>query len=229
MRSLATGSSSFTTFFQVLPRLASVLRQMRPTWHLDALAEVNADFLRRHRLRGLIWDVDGTLTGDRRPALSPESAGPFLLLMGMKDLKHVCLSNAGEERYRQLGTMFPEMPILRVYERAGAVYYRRLQGTRDNWTADELNERLEAGWRVIRKPSAVLVDYAVRELGCTKDEVLMIGDQYLTDVAGANLGGVRSVKLPTLARETFRPVVRFSQHLELALYAVLYGSAQRAA
>jgi predicted HAD superfamily phosphohydrolase YqeG len=53
----------------------------------------------------------------------------------------------------------------------------------------------------------------------------MIGDQYLTDVAGANLGGVRSIKLPTLARETFRPSVRFSQSLERGLYTVLYGGA----
>lgn len=229
MRSLATGSSAFTTFFQVLPRLASVIRRMRPTWHLGALAEVNAEFLRGNRVRGLIWDVDGTLTGDRRPALAPESAGPFLLLMGMAGLRHVVLSNASEERFLQLGTMFPEMAILRAYEREGAVYYRRLQGTSDNWTRDELASRLDAGWRVIRKPNAVLVDYAIRELACGKDEVVMIGDQYLTDVAGANLAGVRSVKLPTLARETFRPVVRFSQRLERALYALLYGGAGRVA
>ena len=68
--------------------------------------------------------------------------------------------------------------------------------------------------------------YALRELACTKDEAVMIGDQYLTDVAGANLGGVRSIKVPTLAGETFRPAVRFSQALERGLYAVLHGAAR---
>ena len=47
--------------------------------------------------------------------------------------------------------------------------------------------------------------------------------------AATSLGGVRSVKLPTLAQETFRPVVRFSQRLERALYAVLYGGVGRTA
>jgi predicted HAD superfamily phosphohydrolase YqeG len=65
-------------------------------------------------------------------------------------------------------------------------------------------------------------EYAVRELGCGKGAVVMIGDQYQTDVAGANLGGVRSIKLPTLAREPFRPAGRMPQRLETGLYAVLY-------
>ena len=42
------------------------------------------------------------------------------------------------------------------------------------------------------------------------------------DVA-SNLGGVRSIKLPTLARATFRWPVRLSQRLEVLLYAVLHG------
>jgi predicted HAD superfamily phosphohydrolase YqeG len=118
--------------------------------------------------------------------------------------------------------MFPEVHILRGYALGGEVLFRRLQGTRDSWTADELASRLASGARVIRKPSAALVDYAVRELGCEKGVVAMIGDQYLTDVAGANLGGVRSVKLPTLARDTFRWPVRLSQRLESILYGLFY-------
>lgn len=229
MRSLATGSSAFSTFVQVAPRLLSLVRHMRPTWHLPSLDAVDAAFLRGHGIRGIVWDVDGTLTGDRRATLEPEAEGPFRALLALPDLAHAVLSNAGEERYRQLGGMFPELPILRAYTQGHTVLYRRLHRGVDGWTPEEVEARLAAGARVIRKPSAALVDYAVRELGCEKQAALMVGDQYSTDVAGANLGGVRSVKLPTLARETFRPVVRFSQHLELALYAVLYGSAQRAA
>jgi predicted HAD superfamily phosphohydrolase YqeG len=196
---------------------------MRPTWHLPSLAAVDTAFVREHGVRGIVWDVDGTLTGDRRPELHPRSAAPFTALLGMEGLRHVILSNAGEERYRQLGTMFPSVPVLRAYTLAGRVLYRRLLGADDEWSPAELEERLTAGARVIRKPSAVLVEYAVRELGCGKLDVVMIGDQYLTDVAGANLGGVRSIKLPTIAPETFRAPVRLSQRFETALYAVLYG------
>ena len=222
LRSVATGSSSFTTFLQVAPRLLSVVRHMRPTWHLPSLAAVDAAFVRAHTIGGIIWDVDGVLTGDRRPTLEAEAEGPFRALVAMPGLAHVILSNAGEERYRQLGEMVPEVPILRGYTLGSATLFRRLHRGADTWTATELEQRLAAGARVIRKPSAALVDYAVRELGCAKGAVVMIGDQYLTDVAGANLGGVRSVKLPTLARQTFRPAVRFSQWLEAGLYALFY-------
>lgn len=225
MSGLATGNSAFSTFVQVAPHLLRVIRHMRPTWHLPSLAAVTPAFLREHGIRGLIWDVDGTLTGDRRTTLVPESDAPFRALAGDPGLRHVVLSNAGEERYRQLGTLFPGVPILRGYTHGAEVLTRRLQGTQDTWTDEDLRRRLAEGARVIRKPSAELVAYALRELGCTKDEAVMVGDQYLTDVAGANLGGVRSIKIPTFAGETFRPVVRFSQALERGLYAVLYGGA----
>jgi len=228
VKRLATGASSFSTFFQVAPHLLKVMRHMRPTWHLAALASVDETFVRTHGIRGLIWDVDGTLTGDRRPALENASASPFRALTALPALKHVVLSNASEERYLELGTIFPMMPILRAYTQGGEVLYRRRQGTDDTWSAAELARRLAAGARVIRKPNAALVDYAVKELGCAKEDVVMIGDQYLTDVAGANLGGVRSIKLPTLAHESFRASVRFSQNLERLLYALLYGPAEMA-
>jgi len=220
-----TGASSLSTFVQVVPRLPSLLSRMRPTWHLPSLAAVSPEFLRAQGLRGVIWDVDGVLTGDRRPELVPQSEGPFRALLAAGDLGHVVLSNASEERFRQLGGIFPAVPILRGYELGGEVLYRRLLGAQDSWRAEELERRLAAGARVIRKPSAQLVDYAVRELGCARGDVVMIGDQYLTDVAGANLGGVRSIKLPTLAPETFRPAVRLSQRVESALFRLLYGRA----
>lgn len=223
MSSLRTGASAFSTFVQVLPRLPAVLRRMRPTWHLSDLAALDAGFVRRHGIRGIIWDVDGTLTGDRRPALEPAAREPFAALLALEELRHVILSNAGEERYRELGRMFPRIPVLRAYALEGRVLYRRLAGEADSWTAEELAERLARGARVIRKPSAVLVDYAVRDMGFDTSQVVMVGDQYLTDVAGANFAGVRSIKVPTLARATFRPAVQLSQRLERAVYALLHG------
>jgi predicted HAD superfamily phosphohydrolase YqeG len=225
LKSLATGNSAFSTFFQTLPRLASVVKRMRPTWHLDTLAEVDEAFLRQHGIRGMIWDVDGTLTGDRLKQIDKRADAPFHALIANPRLKHVVLSNAGEERYVELGSILPQMPILRAYRMHGQVLRRRRLGNFDTWTPQELEHKLAEGAAVIRKPSGELVDYALEELGLGKKDVVMIGDQYMTDVAGANMGGVRSIKLPTLARETFRTSVRFSQRLELAIYAVLYGRA----
>jgi predicted HAD superfamily phosphohydrolase YqeG len=222
VRSVATGASSFTTFVQVLPHLVTVVKHMRPTWHLAGLAAVSPEWLAQQGVRGLIWDVDGTLTGDRQSALAPESERPFRALLALPGVKHVVLSNAGETRYRQLGTMF-DVPILRAYERGEDVLYRRLHGTDDTWTAADLEARLAEGYRVIRKPRALLVDYAARDMNLEKGEIVMLGDQYMTDVAGANLGGVRSIKLPTLAQASFRPVVRWSQRLERTIYFLLHG------
>jgi HAD superfamily phosphatase (TIGR01668 family) len=229
LRSVATGRSAFTTLFQILPRLATVVRHMRPTWHLAALADVTPPFLAQHGIKGLIWDVDGTLTGDRQVALEPAAAVPFRVLLGHLALSHVVLSNASEERYRQLGTIVPQLPILRAYQHGADVKFRRLKGPSDSWSAAELEAALAAGYQVIRKPDARLVDYALRELGLTRQDVAMIGDQYMTDVAGANLGGVRSIKLPTIAGPTFRRVVRFSQRLEAVIYFVLHGIPGRGA
>jgi predicted HAD superfamily phosphohydrolase YqeG len=220
---LATGASAFTTFVQVLPRLASLVGKMRPTWRVRSLAELTPAFLHANGVAGLIWDVDGTLCGDRRRELLPESAGPFRALLGDPSLRHVILSNASEERFLQLGEMFPTLPILRGYALHGELLFRKIANGVDCWTAEELAARLAAGAHVVRKPSAALVELAVRELACAKAEVAMVGDQYLTDVAGANLGGVRSVKLPTLAPETFRRSVRLGQIAETLLYAVAHG------
>lgn len=229
LKKLATGASAFSTFFQSFPRLPLLLRKMRPTWHLSGLAAVTPSFLEREGIQAMIWDVDGTLTRDRGPGVEPSQAGPFNALMADQRLKHVVLSNASEERFTQLGTLFPMLTILRGYTLGEQVLYRRRRGQDDTWSPEELERQLAAGAASIRKPNAVLVDYAVKELGVPKDHVVMIGDQYLTDVAGANLGGVRSIKLPTIARETFRTSVRLSQRLELMIYAVLYGRAEIAA
>lgn len=206
--------------------MLSVIRRMQPTWHLPALSSVSAEFLRLNGIRGLIWDVDGTLTGDRQPDLDPRAADAFRALMALPNVKHVVLSNSGEERFRQLGTMFPELPILRGYSHNGVTLFRRLQGTTDSWSAAEVEQRLAAGARMIRKPSRELVDYALKELGLGAGEVAMLGDQYMTDVAGANFGGVRSIKLPTIAHETFRTSVRFSQKLEKLIFAVFHGGSR---
>src|SRR5262245_21102964 len=118
---------------------------MRPTWHLDSLAAVDAGFLGTHGIRGIIWDVDGTLSGDRRPNLDPRAAPAFTALLGLAELRHVVLSNSGEQRFVELGGMFPGVPILRAYARGGEVLYRVRRGAEDTWSAAELERELARG------------------------------------------------------------------------------------
>jgi predicted HAD superfamily phosphohydrolase YqeG len=216
------GGSPFTTLVQLVPQLPRVLARMRPTWQLGSLAELDAAFLAAQGIEGLIWDVDGTLTGDQHPALEPAAERPFRALLARPGLRHVILSNASESRYRQLALLFAELPVLRAYRQGGEVLFRRRVLEEEHWSPDDGAARLARGAQVIRKPSAILVEYAVRELGCPAERVAMVGDQYLTDVAGANLAGVRSVKLPTLAAGSFRGTVRAAHRLERLLYRLLY-------
>lgn len=46
-----------------------------------------------------------------------------------------------------------------------------------------------------RKPSRRFFDYALARLGCAADDVLFVGNQLNTDVAGANTAAIRSVWL----------------------------------
>ena len=225
MNAIASGNSAFSTFFQTLPKLPAVLKRMRPTWHLDSLGDVDDAFLGAHGIHALVWDVDGTLTGDRQATIDPRANAAFRALMAMPDLKHVVLSNAGEARYVELGSVLPELTILRAYTKGEQILYRKRKGASDTWTPEKVERELAEGAKVIRKPNKVLVDFALDHLQLPAASVVMVGDQYMTDVAGANMGGIRSIKLPTLARETFRTSVRFSQRLELAIYALLYGRA----
>jgi predicted HAD superfamily phosphohydrolase YqeG len=223
MKSVATGASAFTTIVQVWPRLISLIGRMPPTWQLRSLAEVTPAFLRAQDVRGLIWDVDGTLTGDGRRDVLAEAAAPFQALLAAPDLRHVILSNASEKRFLQLGEMFPEIPVLRGYLQGSATLFRTLHRGVESGTADHLAKRFADGAYMLRKPSAELITYAVHELQCEKEQVVMVGDQYLTDVAGANLGGVRSIKLPTLAPESFRRSVRLGQIAENVIFALVHG------
>jgi len=216
----AGGDTPMATLVQSLGRMPLLLRNMEPTWSMASLRELDPAFVNRHGIRGLIWDIDGTLTAYHRTTLLPEVIAPFEALRALPSLRHGILSNAPEWRFRELAGMFPDIPVLRGYALRETVLGRRLLGATDSWTADELTRQVAAGAVPLRKPNADLVRLAVAELGCPPEAVVMVGDQYLTDVAGANLAGVRSIKLVNPARSTFPLSIRLSQRLEALLYRV---------
>lgn len=218
-----------TTVRQVLPRLLSVTRNLKPTLHLDSIAELTPDLLHEHDIRTVIWDVDGTLMPWHARTVDPALAPAFDALVRSDAARHVILSNCSEERLVELGRMFPDIPILKGYDTPDGRRCRRLLGGVDSWVDDRPPP--DAGTaHAIRKPDADLVAFALVEAGARgAATAVMVGDQYLTDIAGANLAGVRSVKVRTVARSSFPFPVRFFQRIEGALYRALYGRAARAA
>ncbi|MCA9726480.1 MAG: HAD hydrolase-like protein [Candidatus Eisenbacteria bacterium] len=140
-------------------------------------------------------------------------------------VRHAILSNCGEERFLVLGRIFPEIPILRGYRRAdGEMVLRIRRGEEDSLGADALAALLGEGARSIRKPDGGLVREAMTVLGVEKPHrVVMIGDQYMTDVASASLAGARSIKVETWRRDTFPLPVKLSQAVEKLLFLLVHG------
>ena len=52
----------------------------------------------------------------------------------------------------------------------------------------------------------------------------MVGDQYFTDIAGANLAGVRSIKLSAIGPESLPRSIRMGQMVERLVYRLLHGA-----
>ncbi len=221
MSRIRAGDSPLSTFTQSIGRLPLLLRHMEPTWFMESLAELDAGFVQRHGITGLIWDVDGTLTAYHETTLLASVTEPFDALRANAGLRHAILSNAPERRFQELSRMFPTIPVLRGYLLDGDVRGRRLLGGADSWAPGELDARMAAGAMVLRKPDPRLVDLAVAELGGDPSGIVMVGDQHLTDVAGASLAGVRSIKLRNPARTSFPLSIRFTQRFEAAAYRLL--------
>lgn len=229
MSRLFISDSPIGTVRQSLGRWPMLLRNMTPTWSLDSVTQIDPAFVDAHGVTGFIWDIDGTLTAYHRTELLPEAAACLEGLRHRPHLRHVILSNAPEWRFTQLGALFPDMPVMRGYQLGSRVLMRRIAGGVDSWTAEHLAARLADGAVVLRKPNADLVHLAVEELGGAPAGVVMVGDQHLTDVAGANLAGVRSIKVPNPARATFPRSIRFTQRLEAVLYRVVPQRSARSA
>lgn len=211
----------FTTLTQTLPRLRHLLSQMEPTQHAESVAEIDARFLLEGGIEAVLWDVDGTLMAYHAEDVDP--VYPHIRTMFESGpARHAILSNCDEKRFEVLGEMFSEVPLIRGYQDGdGFVFRHRVRGV-DTHTPEQVADLLRGG-RQLRKPSSQLIKYGMEVLEATDPQrVLMVGDQYLTDIASANLAGARSVKVPTFKRDTFPPLIQASQRLEALLYSLLY-------
>ncbi|WP_419861863.1 HAD hydrolase-like protein [Candidatus Palauibacter sp.] len=220
---------------RLLPRLRRLFREIRPTFHLDSVSEMSPGTLRDLGVEAVLWDVDGTLMGHHEDRVDPALAPAFRALLAATGLRHAIVSNCQEERFAELGTIFPKVPAVLGYETETGPAFHIRRGAADEWrgrgTAGGTEPASTSGGadagtlRPIRKPSRRLVRAALEELDLADrpGAALMVGDQYFTDIASANLAGVRSVKVRTRHRGSFPAPVRLSQRLEGVLYRLKHG------
>lgn len=139
----------------------------RPRAYFDRLAMLDLEELYRRGYRGLLFDVDNTITTWNSPDIAPEVLAWFEGLAAV-GLKGCIISNNSAARLAPLA------------ERLGIDFFPKAH-----------------------KPLPFGYLKAAAGLGVSKRETLMIGDQLLTDILGANLAGIDSVLLEpiSLARE----------------------------
>jgi predicted HAD superfamily phosphohydrolase YqeG len=201
-------------------------RHLKPTVHLESVTLIDSAFLSAHKVSALLWDVDGTLMPNGATVVGSSVRALLHALHG--DVAQAILSNCDDARLMQLAAMFTELPVLKAYALKGGLVLRRLQSGKDEWSIPHgeewrVVERPTGPMRAIRKPSADLIALAVHMLGASREAVFMIGDQYFTDIAGANLAGIRSVKVDTVAPTSFPFAIRTLQRVERFAYRTLYG------
>ena len=218
-----------TTVRQAGPRLLSLLGELKPTFHLQDITLLDRAFLAKHAVSALLWDVDGTLMPHHDRLVAPELEGALAALRG--HVPQAILSNCGDARLLELGEIFGEIPVLKAYATDGRTVMRRLERGQELWKAGGVHVQRPTGTMVaIRKPSAELVRLVLEEIEVEVERrplALMVGDQHFTDVAGANLAGIRSAKVRTLAPRSFPLPIRCFHLFERSIYRVLHGRPQR--
>lgn len=209
----------FATLRQSLPHLGKLLSELEPTFRIETVGNIDAQFIEENDIRGVVWDVDGTLMSYH--ASDVDSEFPHVrALFRSGPARHAILSNCDEVRYEELAGMFSEVPVIRGYRTPDGLVFRHKVAAQDTHSQEELERILSSGGVQIRKPSGDLIRYAMTILEVDDPQaLLMVGDQYLTDIASANLAGAKSAKVRTFKPETFPLSIRTTQRVERILYA----------
>ena len=129
-------------------------------------------------LKAVAFDLGHTLMDERTDGHLPIEARPIHLMPGVAEMVPqltLPLAVWGNTR------VAAEPEVRRWLDRAGL-------GPRFTWVVTSV----DAG---VRKPHAAFFEYALARCRLSKEEVLFVGNQLDTDVAGARMFGIRTVWL----------------------------------
>ena len=223
LREMPAPTDWITTTRQALPEFFRLARRLRPTFRMRDIREITHAFVRENHINALIWDVDGTLMPHHHKGVAPSLQPAMDQILELAEVRHTILSNCGEERLLELGQLFPDIPVVKVYDTESGTVCRTLVEGRENWMGESGPVEPPLNRQPIKKPSARLVECAMRVIGREDPSgVVMVGDQYFTDIAGANLAGIRSIKVDTFDPPSFPFAVRSFQRFESLFYRLFY-------
>lgn len=215
---------------RVLPKFFKLSRETDATWRFDTITGIEPETLAEHGIETVLWDVDGTLMSHHADQVDASLRRRFEELVADGRFRHGIVSNCQLPRLRELGRMFPEIPVMLGFTTPDGPAFRVMEGgeeTRFGPGVDRLpppgSNEVGDGVTPMRKPAAELIHAALRQLGREGqgDRAVMVGDQYFTDIVSANLAGIRSIKVRTLDPRSFPTAVRLSQRFETAWIGLL--------
>lgn len=196
---------------------------LMPRAFVDSVCDVSPAFLRGHGIEGIVWDVDNTLMEYHSTKVDSSVRAAYEAL---HSFPQVILSNSDDQRYRELGRIFPETPVLRVYapkKGSGktAPLFQELRcdhstiiggypASLDLVATEQLDTLLPQhehpllrDFYALRKPHSILFMYAASVIGKDAAHIAVIGDRASTDISGGNQAGMYTIKVTPLGSEPF--------------------------
>jgi predicted HAD superfamily phosphohydrolase YqeG len=210
---------SHGTTRQILTNVWPVAFRLTPTYHLPDASGITPAFLDAEGIDLVIWDVDGTLMSYHAKRVASPLVATLSEVTRNPHHRHFILSKCDEQRFETLGEIFPSLPLFRGYVLDDKWVSRVRRGTLDTHSRDAVRELLQRGGWQVRKPDARLVPAIMEEAGVRDPQrTLVVGDQFLTDVATAHLAGARSAKVDTLEPASFPRSIQTTQRIERTFY-----------
>ncbi len=234
------------TFLQFLKRFPTNIRPKNLVAQktISSLAALSIDNLALNGIKGIIWDVDGTLVGYHGKSLD-ETAREKLEQSIAAGLQNVILSNSGEERFNELGRIFAgyDVKVACGYQRKknaiGPLYVTRvIYHGEDTCFYEDIGRRKQLvsfdplNYKKLKKPNPDLIDIAVREMSndystshqmpaIPSYQIAMVGDKAFTDISGGNQAGCFTVQIKPPMQPKKDPILaRVGRALEYGILAV---------
>ena len=113
------------------------------------------------------------------------------------------------DSYKQATPLEPAKDLKKKLEENGIelIIVSNNRGKRVQKYSSELGVKY---WSTLGKPFAIRITKIMKRLGIAKDEVIMIGDQIVTDISCANRAKIKSVLTEKLVKED-QPTTRFNR------------------
>ena len=161
-----------------------MLIQLRPNCRVDHITEIPLEDLKNIGIRGLLIDVDNTVSPWGIPEVSP-AIGSWLNNLAGLGFSFCLVSNTFESRTKKVALQVNAPYVFRAM-----------------------------------KPCVKGYLTAMNKLGLLKSEVVVVGDQMITDILGAKRCGILSIWVRPLTKREF-VTTKVNRVLEQIVFFVL--------